>query len=191
MRTPNNTPNHEFPQQILLRKALNMHPTIMTSSTTAKQPLGERSSNIPSPTKSPSKVPLPPSPRRVANKDAKQTTFAEETGAMDQMFRASTLLQQPELARKISEAHNNGQTYVSPSDAILSPTTKKLSDVKSRRIGYVTIHRLLRQLSNIILTSLAISKRALHCTTPRIFSRSRPRQWRAAQGTMRQNHEKT
>jgi len=149
MRTPNNTPNHEFPQQILLRKALNMHPTIMTSSTTAKQPLGERSSNIPSPTKSPSKVPLPPSPRRVANKDAKQTTFAEETGAMDQMFRASTLLQQPELARKISEAHNNGQTYVSPSDAILSPTTKKLSDVKSRRIGYVTIHRLLRQLSNI------------------------------------------
>ncbi|KAK5941869.1 hypothetical protein PMZ80_005820 [Knufia obscura] len=141
MRTPNNTPNRNFSQQILLRNMQNMQN--MSSSAVPKMPLGERSSNIPSPTKSPSKVPLPPSPTK-SPKDApkagtNQTTFADETGPMDEMFKASTLSQKPALVRKISEAHNNGQTYVSPSDDILSPTTKKLSEVKNRRMGYVRL----------------------------------------------------
>jgi len=132
MRTPSNTPNHNFPQQIRLHSTSNKQNNIMAAPTSTKQPLGERSSNLPSPTKSPSKVPLPPSP-----KSANQTSFAEETGSMDQIFKASTLSQKPALVRQLSEAHDNGQTYVSPSDDILSPTTKKLSEVKGRRIGYV------------------------------------------------------
>lgn len=142
MRTPNNTPKQNISQQILLRNTSHTQSAIMASSRSATQPLGERSSNLPSPTKSPSKVPLPPSPSPSSNKAAKsdtnRPTFAEETGLMDEMFKASTLSQKPALVRKISEAHYNGQTYVSPSDVILSPTTKKLSEVKGRRIGYVT-----------------------------------------------------
>lgn len=41
----------------------------------------------------------------------------------------------PELVKKIAEAHLTGQTYVSPSDDIFSPTTKKLKDVKAKRFG--------------------------------------------------------
>jgi len=148
MRTPTNTPNHDFSQQILLRNAFNMQ--------NSKQPLGERSSNLPSPTKSPSKVPLPPSPSKSPKEASKagslQITFAEETGPMDEMFKASTLCQQPALVRKISEAHSNGQAYVSPSDNILSPTTKKLSEVKGRRIGYVKTRSSSRNCLQAILT---------------------------------------
>lgn len=104
------------------------------------QPLGERSSNLPSPVKSPSKIPLPPSPvaqkKQIAQTEAHPAMFAEQDGAMEQMFKAPTLLEKPDLVRKIAEAHDAGQTYVSPSDDILSPTTKKLSEVKGRRFGY-------------------------------------------------------
>ncbi|KAK5092575.1 hypothetical protein LTR70_002036 [Exophiala xenobiotica] len=148
MRTPNNTPNHNFPQQILLRNTLNKQNIIMTASTNTKQPLGEPSSNLPSPTKSPSKVPLPPSP-----KSSNQASFAEETGSMDQMFKASTLSQKPALVRQLSEAHDNGQTYVSPSDDILSPTTKKLSEVKGRRIGNFKKSSLLYNSQNLFKKS--------------------------------------
>ena len=127
MRPQCNTP-YDFRQRILLRNTSNAS---MTSPTKDKQPLSERSSNIPSPTKSPSKIPLPPSPEK--SMAPHQSYFSDETGSMDAMFRASTLSQKPELVRKISEAHNAGQTYVSPSDNILSPTTKKLSEVKGKR----------------------------------------------------------
>lgn len=121
----------------------------MASSTNAKQPLEERSSNMPSLNKSPSKIPLPPSPKGLFREDTKQIIFAEETGPMGQMFTPATLSHKPTLARKISEAHSNGQTYISPSDHILSPTTKKLSEVKSRRFGYVATRTVLLQLSRI------------------------------------------
>lgn len=112
----------------------------MTSSSESKKPLGERSSNLPSPVKSPSKIPLPPSPARLEEQsynDSAKARFAEQDGAMSQVFEALTLSQKPALIRKISEAHSSGQTYTSPSDDILSPTTKKLSEAKSKRFGYV------------------------------------------------------
>lgn len=107
-------------------------------STLSKQALGERCSNLPSPTKSPSKIPLPPSPVRKENQSSHYTeplSFAEQEGAMSQVFKASNLSQKPTLIRKLSEAHSSGQTYTSPSDDILSPTTKKLSEVKAKRFG--------------------------------------------------------
>lgn len=36
-----------------------------------------------------------------------------------------------------SQGQNQSQTYISPSDAIASPTTKKLSQIKGRRFMYV------------------------------------------------------
>lgn len=98
-----------------------------------KQPLMERSTNIPSPLKSPSKIPLPPSPEKRVNVLA--TPFAEETGPMSDTFKASTLSQKPDFVKQIAAAHSIGQTYNSPSDEISSPTTKKLSEVKGRRMG--------------------------------------------------------
>jgi len=41
----------------------------------------------------------------------------------------------PALVHKMSDAHSPGQTYVSPSDNILSPATKKLTEVKGRRFA--------------------------------------------------------
>lgn len=110
----------------------------MLSPVKLKQPLGERSSNLPSPMKSPSKVPLPPSPTQTI-KPKKQVSetlkFAETNGPMVQLFNEPTEDEKPTFVRKITEAHDAGQTYVSPSDDILSPTTKKLSEVKGRRFG--------------------------------------------------------
>ena len=145
MRTSQDSVSHTVSQQILPP----MYTTTMSCPTNTKQPLGERGLNIMSPCKSPSKVPLPPSPtmspRHTTKESRSPVSFAEEIGPMDEMFRASTLSQKPALVRKISEAHNNGQAYVSPSDDILSPTTKKLTEVKARRFGYVKLQRTLHQ----------------------------------------------
>ena len=114
----------------------------MTSPTRSTQPLGERCSNIPSPTKSPTKIPLPASPTHTSKVNmydpftetsTSHTTFTEETGPMDAIFRASVMPKKPQLVRKVSEAHTTGQTYVSPSDDIMSPATKKLSELKEKR----------------------------------------------------------
>lgn len=110
----------------------------MASSPELKRPLGERSFNLPSPVRSPSKIPLPPSPAKLEEQlhdDPTQPRFADQDGAMLQVFETLSLSQKPALIRKISEAHSSGQTYNSPSDNILSPTTKKLSEVKSKRSG--------------------------------------------------------
>ncbi|KAK5098830.1 hypothetical protein LTS08_006208 [Lithohypha guttulata] len=119
----------------------------MTSPSKNKQPLSERSSNLPSPTKSPSKIPLPPSPVAKQNNSRheilQQNTLGPSLNQQDDKDNSLTavpaptldLVQKPELARKIPEAHASGYLYVSPSDNILSPTTKKLSDVKGRRLG--------------------------------------------------------
>ena len=104
------------------------------SSTIHKQPLGERSANLPSPMKSPSKIPLPPSPEKQSLNTTNQP-YTDREGVMSEAFEQSSKLQNPEPVRNISQAHDAGQTYVSPSDQILSPTTKKLSDVKGRRFG--------------------------------------------------------
>lgn len=110
----------------------------MLSPTKTKQPLGERSTNLPSPVKSPSKIPLPPSPIYSKKQDTKepcQILFADHQGAVSQLFKDPTPSEKPIVVRKVSEAYESGQTYVSPSDDILSPTTKKLSEVKGRRYG--------------------------------------------------------
>lgn len=68
-------------------------------------------------------------------KESRHLLFADHQGAMSQLFKDPKLSEEALLVRKISEAHDSGQTYVSPSDDILSPTTKKLSEVKGRRFG--------------------------------------------------------
>lgn len=133
----------------------------------AKQPLTERSTNIPSPLKSPSKIPLPPSPEKSR---VKPTVFAEETGPMDDIFKASTLSQKPDLVKQIAAAHSIGQTYNSPSDEISSPTTKKLSEVKGRRMGWVDLLG-----CDVVLTSPEILR---SLSTTRRTSLQKPGRWR-------------
>ncbi|KIW12472.1 hypothetical protein PV08_09749 [Exophiala spinifera] len=40
-------------------------------------------------------------------------------------------------AQQYTAGHGQSQTYISPSDAIASPTTKKLSAIKGKRFAYV------------------------------------------------------
>lgn len=123
----------------------------------ARSALAERTSNIRSPLKSPSKIPLPPSPSPKKKQPQTSKTAQNAPGSCEDV---PILLQRPDLVCKTSEAQ--GQTYVSPSDNILSPTTKKLSEVKGRRIGQVA-YRLFKRL----LTIAGIS-RNLPCTMRRI-----------------------
>jgi hypothetical protein len=72
-----------------------------------KQPLAELSPNKTSPTKPTSQ----PS---------------------DHTFQPSGLLKDENVARQCQQGK---QSYVSPSDTIMSPTTRKLSEIKGRRFG--------------------------------------------------------
>lgn len=58
---------------------------------------------------------------------------------IDNPMSSNILEKKPDLVRKIAEAHSTGSTYVSPSDDIFSPTTKKLNEVKTKRFGYVNM----------------------------------------------------
>jgi hypothetical protein len=72
-----------------------------------KQPLAELSPNKTSPTKPTSQ-------------------------ASDHIFQPSGLLKDENAAQQYQQSK---QSYVSPSDTIMSPTTKKLSEIKGRRFG--------------------------------------------------------
>lgn len=104
----------------------------------------ERSHNIPSPIKSPSKIPLPESPKSSSTMVKKRTPAHARSSSQEMMepvienpMSKNIINQKPDLVKKIAEAHMTGQTYVSPSDDIFSPTTKKLNDVKAKRFGFV------------------------------------------------------
>ncbi|KAJ9657644.1 hypothetical protein H2198_004172 [Neophaeococcomyces mojaviensis] len=116
----------------------------ITSASEAKQPLSERATNLPSPFKSPSKIALPPSPITSPVKSEKQVMEAsvgQQEASVNSTQRLRDYVQpdlappKPALVRKVSEAHSSGQTYISPSDDILSPTSKKLTEVKGRRFA--------------------------------------------------------
>jgi hypothetical protein len=79
---------------------------------TSTSPLTERSANSLSPTKPVSKSPG-------------DNKFSMPRFEMPQRVKDET----------------DSQTYISPSDAIRSPTTKKLSEIKGKRFAYVTPSR--------------------------------------------------
>lgn len=72
-----------------------------------KQPLAELSPNKTSPTKPTSQTP-------------------------DHTFQPNGLLKDENAAQQCQQGK---QSYISPSDTIMSPTTKKLSEIKGRRFG--------------------------------------------------------
>ncbi|KIW97122.1 uncharacterized protein Z519_02514 [Cladophialophora bantiana CBS 173.52] len=83
-------------------------------SPTKAAPLTERSPNAASPSK-------PPSPGKLALEDADRAMPRFEP--------------RPQRGECMQNRYQNmgNQTYISPSDAIRSPTTKKLSEIKGRR----------------------------------------------------------
>ncbi|KIX10014.1 uncharacterized protein Z518_01095 [Rhinocladiella mackenziei CBS 650.93] len=83
-----------------------MSPT--KSSLTTSNPLNERSPNTSSPTKS------------------------KSAGKMDETF-IPRFEHHAAPKQMVNPSQNQNRTYISPSDAITSPTTKKLSEIKGRR----------------------------------------------------------
>jgi hypothetical protein len=88
------------------------------SSTTTSQPLTDISPNTSSPTKSSS------SSQQAAEKKTDITSTTDPFAPVNKDAMPTTRLEQ-------------AATYISPSDAMLSPTTKKLSEIKGRRFAGV------------------------------------------------------
>lgn len=116
----------------------------MASLSQIEQPLKERSHSIPSAIESPSKIHLPASPASSPTMITRKASAHARSCSQDMMdpvienpMSKENVDQKPDLVRKIAEAHTTGQTYVSPSDDIFSPTTRKLNDVKAKRFGSV------------------------------------------------------
>ena len=75
----------------------------------------------------PEKLPLAElSPNTTSPTKAK----TEATASADLKFRPESLKDE-----NTNQQHQGKQSYISPSDTIMSPTTKKLSEIKGRRFG--------------------------------------------------------
>ena len=99
-----------------------MSPTKSASSASTAAALTERSPNTCSPTKSQS-----------------QSELLEKSSANKTIMDEKAMPQFDCAAQQYSMGHGQNQTYISPSDAIASPTTKKLSQIKGKRFMYVLL----------------------------------------------------
>ncbi|EXJ83904.1 hypothetical protein A1O1_07533 [Capronia coronata CBS 617.96] len=103
-----------------------MSPTKLTSATSADSvsntnPLTERSPNTASPSK-----PKASDKITTSAMDGKQMPRFDHTAQKYPVASASASAGQ-------GQGQSQNQTYISPSDAMQSPTTKKLSEIKGRR----------------------------------------------------------
>jgi len=91
------------------------HTTTMSANQTQIQPLAERSPNT--------------SPKKA---QAQTDSVAKPHDQMATKDKSQTLQQEPESESK------QMQSYISPSDTIMSPTTKKLEAIRGKRFAYVS-----------------------------------------------------
>jgi hypothetical protein len=74
-----------------------------------------------------------PEKQPLAELSPNKTSPTKPTGqTSDHAFQPSGLLKDENAARQFQQGK---QSYISPSDTIMSPTTKKLSEIKGRRFG--------------------------------------------------------
>lgn len=77
----------------------------------------------------------------LAEKDTNQQSIATQSSEMQQQpgeenkTNVNTDHQKQALDKKIAEHNNSSGTYISPSDAILSPASSKLAGFKQRQIN--------------------------------------------------------
>jgi len=90
----------------------------MSANQAQTQPLAERSPNA--------------SPKKA---QAQTDSLAKPYDQMTTKDKSQTLQQEPELVPELKQM----QSYISPSDTIMSPTTKKLEAIRGKRFAYVSI----------------------------------------------------
>ena len=89
----------------------------MSANQAQTQPLAERSPNA--------------SPKKA---QAQTDSLAKPYDQMTTKDKSQTLQQEPELVPELKQM----QSYISPSDTIMSPTTKKLEAIRGKRFAYVS-----------------------------------------------------
>ncbi|EXJ79865.1 hypothetical protein A1O3_08150 [Capronia epimyces CBS 606.96] len=98
-------------------KTVSSSSLVNSNSTSTSTPLFERSPN----TASPSKTKSSTSSKTITTMDDKPVPRFDHTA------------QKYTVTAALGQSQSQSQTYISPSDAMQSPTTKKLSEIKGRR----------------------------------------------------------